>query len=169
MTKGPSGMTYPSDVCLFHKKSLPFRDNEVVKPTFHVHFTHSTETFQHRKRVPRTFAQFTILVVSPTRPLRLSSATNPWGRGRSWRCSSRCSRQGLSSCFSRQGLSSSRSRCGQWRCCAQPGRGHRNARCSPSPRAKFPPTPRCCSRRPLRRRHRYGTAPAAPPARPSAR
>ena len=53
-------MTYTSDVYLFHEKTLPSRDNEFVKPTFHVPFTHSTETFLHRKRVP--FAHFTILV-----------------------------------------------------------------------------------------------------------
>ena len=45
---------------------------------------------------------------SPTCPLRLSSATHPWGRGR---CRT------LRSCRSRRGLSSSRSRCGQCRCC----------------------------------------------------
>ena len=57
-------MTYTSDVYLFHEKTLPLRDNEFVKPTFHVPFTHSTETFLHRKRVP--FAHFTILVVKPS-------------------------------------------------------------------------------------------------------
>ena len=67
-------MTYASNVYLFHENKLPLRDNEFGKPTFHVPFTHSTETFLHRKRVP--FAHFTILVVWAA----LAAA----GTGRAW-------------------------------------------------------------------------------------
>ena len=92
---------------------------------------------------------------SPTCSFCRSCAIHPWGRGR-------C--RALHSCRGRRGLSGSCSHCGQCRCCAQRGSGHRNARRSPSH------THRCGNcRRPLWRRHRHDTAPATLPARPPAR